>query len=482
MDDLIASQQSSSIGTILIALLVVVVVVVAAGGYYFYSSAKRTRSTAATTQALSPPDNTVSPADLLHLARTLSSVVAQSNSNDKDRHWHVIVAILSAPSNRQWATYDQQRVQQALIKRQAVLDAETKKNTTETAFDDLVNGGGWAEDDEEDDDDQDRVAKAKAADVAEQQRMERLKQATGQTASPMEALDEGVLGQTWVEQRLQEHGVWPPDTKGVLGVDDTVWEDAGMRKLLCIATGRWNSQFLNQHPELLQAGAAKRLDQTYFSAAAELRMRVNMFLEAAMRVAVQLQCFPLSKTIAETMRKFKIGIREETADTQQWFDTIMMKTYGVKPKLEILSHSVTTNDEGKPTLELECERLHAKHFLEQKLEQCKQQNIPPQLGLQTFREPWWLFLQGPTPEPATDLGPLQDLTASDLQPFRPPTLVKGFPVVVTTVAQAKLKLTLLVANAKEGDEYTLHIISSEFLGSDHELSFTVGPLEPKKDK
>ena len=41
------------------------------------------------------------------------------------------------------------------------------------------------------------------------------------------------------------------------------------------------------------------------------------------------------------------------------------------------------------------------------------------------------------------------------------------------VAQAKLKLT---------NEYTLHIISSEFLGSDLGLSHTVGPLEPKKDK
>lgn len=461
----------------MLPLIAVAVLLLAAAGFYYYYSTNLTQKAAGST-AVAPPDTTVTPEDLVYLATTLRPTAS---------HWDVITAILTTPSNVQWSLYDQQRVQEAIRKRKEVLKEEAAQSATAaTDFDDLVNGEGWADDDDDDEDgitedDAARRAAAAAADAAEAQRLERLRQATGKTARQVEAVDEGVLGQNWVEQRLEEHGVWPPQDFGLLSTGSSGLKEPGIRRMLCIATGRLHSQHLNQHPELLQAGADKKLDQTYFAAAGELRMRVNMYLEASMRVAVQLQCLPLAKTIAETMRLFKIGITEENEKSKSWVDSAMLKTYKILPELRILSNAVGENDEGQTTLELECERIHAKNFLEQKLASCKQQGIPPQMGLQTFREPWWLFLECPTnpPPPLEDLGPLKDLPASAVARFRPPTIVKGLPVVITQVAQAKLKLTLAVPQAKVGDVFKLHVVSSEFLGTDHVVEF---PVEVKKDK
>ena len=77
----------------------------------------------------------------------------------------------------------------------------------------------------------------------------------------MEGIDDGVIGQKWVENTLAENGFWPPKDLGILegakfnynGKKVSALEHPGLRRNICMLMGRLNSMLLNTHPELCKS-------------------------------------------------------------------------------------------------------------------------------------------------------------------------------------------------------------------------------------
>lgn len=371
-------------------------------------------------------------------------------------HWEILTAVLSTPDSLAWSDRDVARVRAARSKRHAQLEHQpvtstrptattTKTNsaddrhqqpnekTTTDYFDDLVNEGGWDESEDDSNDETDTVSNSRAATssssstttttsallstnskeraqreiAAEKEKEDRLravKEASGEGITVCEGLDEGVLGQAWVERTLTAAGVWPPTDLGVLSSSKALpttattnsnsttsskttidananknlknshlpplpLEHDGMRRMLCMTVGRLNSVMLNSHVELLDAGSRDKIDQTYFQATMEFRNRVSMLLDACLRIAVTLRSQQLLATLVETVAMFKIGVKcsnelfrtvstnasDNTATIVAssngkvvtfrdraipWFNAFMTRQYGILPRLKILSRTI----------------------------------------------------------------------------------------------------------------------------------------------
>ena len=226
----------------------------------------------------------------------------------------------------------------------------------------------------------------------------------------------------------------------------------------------------------------------------EYRQRAGMLLEACLRVAISLQSYRLAKTIIEAVCMFKIGVVQPTSpDKIGWFNSVMTKQYGGPaglPRLAISQQKIS-GDEGdeiatgdKISLIMEMDRPHAELFTRAKIAMCQKQGIPPQVGLQTYREGWWLLLRqvklddpGNTPKADLPDSPLVKLLkAEEIAKYDAETdlnrLVTAWPIVVQNISQksGRVKIQLKAPSVPGKYKFVVAIKSQEFLGADQEFS------------
>jgi hypothetical protein len=238
----------------------------------------------------------------------------------------------------------------------------------------------------------------------------------------------------------------------------------------------------------VEAGSKQLVDQTYFKGSMEFRQRCGMLLEAALRTAVACRNHTLSKTVVQTVGLFKIGC--PPPGDVKWFDGMMERQYQCLPRLNIDNTLIECPGEKEMatgdilTLGLDVTRLHAEAFTKQKVAMFQKQGIPPQLGLQTYREGWWFLvraerLDGETPASSLDLktdGLLKLVAKSDLEKFEKGSyserLQTAWPMIVQNITQktGKVKIQFLAPALPGKYRFTVSINSQDFLGADKEFS------------
>lgn len=141
---------------------------------------------------------------------------------------------------------------------------------------------------------------------------------------------------------------------------------------------------------------------------------------------------------------------------------------------------------------LETERLHAENFTKQKVLMFKKQGIPPEVGLQSYREGWWFLLRlkrldGPgRDEPISQDQPIlrsMELDPDTLKVFEREKaehrLLTANPVIFQNVAQkaGKIKIQFMTPDEPGKYRFYLGIKSQDFLGADQELEIDVDVLD-----
>lgn len=470
------------------------------------SANKKSASDAISTKKnlLLDQSNVVPIKDLLYLADKLSP---------DSTHMEVLFAVLTTPENIEWSIQDVERAENIyndrLEKNKKTNNEKKKKDNGIGDFDDIFEQGGWADDDE-DEKNNDAMLKSKQAEVERKAEMERLKQATGQSLQILEGIDDGVLGQKWVEKSLAAAGVWPPKDLFFLnnctfdynGKQMSALEHPGLRRLLCMTIGRLNSMYLNGHPQLLEAGAKKLIDQTYFRSSMEFRQRAAVVLDAALRVGMMVRSSRLVNTILETICMFKIGTNLGD-NAVSWFNNLMMKQYNVLPRMTVKGSVVSTPDEKTivsgdvSEVQLDVERPHAENFLRQKIDMFQKQGIPPQVGLSTYREAWWFLVRMKRMDGETPLDPFErELPGFKQAQFSPEVLSKferekpefrlvtAWPMMVQNVAQksGKVKIQFKAPSVPGKYQFTVSIKSQEFMGADQDIDIDVVVESAEKAK
>lgn len=423
--------------------------------------------------------SSVSLEDVAYLASVLSP-----NSTTMD----VLFAALSTPEMLECAEDEVETAQEMLERRKAeVMKDAKKKDSEDDGF--AIDGDGWGDDNDEHDD---GLTKLKQIEKERQQELDRLKVATGQKTELMEGVDEGVLGQAWVERTLESKGQWPPKLTSVIS-DKTLHykgkkcqnplDHLGLRRYLCMTMGRLNAQMLNTHPELLEAGGKKKIDQTYFKSAVEFRSRVGIVLEAILRLGVTLKCTQLVATTVEAVGMFKLGTTA-TANVDAFRQQMQMQ-FGCHPGLAVSETSIEHEDYQEiaagesANVYLTLERTHAENFVKVKVAQAQKQGLPPQVALQSYREGWWFLLclkrvDGPTKlavEVKQDAAILAKITPQDIAKFQVPDeerLLQAWPMMVQNCAQksGKIKVQFTAPEIPGKYKFVLQIKSQDFLGSD----------------
>ncbi len=128
-------------------------------------------------------------------------------------------------------------------------------STSASADGDFDLDGAWGDDDEDDD----NVKANKKRQEEKEKLAEEVARASGKSKSDhmikqirVEGIDDGVIGQQWVENTLAGLGHWPP--KSDLSVLESELDDLegnpAVRRNLCMTMGRIHSQHLNSNPEL----------------------------------------------------------------------------------------------------------------------------------------------------------------------------------------------------------------------------------------
>ena len=171
-------------------------------------------------------DNSVAGADMAYLSSRL---------RPDSTHLQILFYVATCPEmvelSRKGVEKAQEMREERLKKLKEIEKREGKLHGSAGAFD-LDDGGAWADDDDDNaqddsNDDDDETAndneksekelalqKAKAAEKEKERLAKQLAEATGKADQAenvkMEGIDDGVLGQKWVETRLQEKGQWPP--------------------------------------------------------------------------------------------------------------------------------------------------------------------------------------------------------------------------------------------------------------------------------
>lgn len=484
-------RSTPILGSLAVILLTTVVYFVY---HRYYRSAPPSKRGAHVQVSSIDAQNSVSLADMAYLAHVLSP---------QSTHMDVLWAAISTPEMLQTSEAEVHKVER--IRRDRQSRRATQKPNIPDELEALVeDDDGWGED-EDDVDESDQAAaqvraKAKQAEQERQQDMERLKAATGQTNEPLEGIDPGVIGQTWVEATLAQHQSWPPPLTDVITAHTYTYEDQpvanpldhkGLRRYLCMTMGRLNAQILNTKPELLQAGAQKLIDQTYFRGSLEFRGRVGTLLEAILRLGTVLKSRALVATTIEAVASFKVGCLPGKSTT--WFLQTMQRQYGCQPHLAIHekkvevplyeeSNILATGDMAEFFLDLE--RTHAENFLKQKIAMCQKQGIPPQVALQAYREGWWFLLRAENvkdpsirAEPIMRESPiLSKLDSQDLDKFEAATpaaqrLITAWPMIVQNCAQkaGKVRIQFPVPSIPGKYRFVLDIKSQDFLGADQQI-------------
>jgi hypothetical protein len=375
--------------------------------------------------------------------------------------------------------------------------ASTAANATKSAFE--LDDFGWADDNDGDQENMERAKKLRLFEVEkelEKQRMANLivkkSQETEESSSLLteeqllstkfEDLDEGVLGQRWVEQTLQsiDRDIWPPSNKNGTFSVDSVMDQPASRRNVCMLLARLHSQALNTHPALVEAGPKGLVDHTYFSHSAQFRPRFTVIIESVLlRLALVQNLHPLGKTIIEALSMFKIGIKSAVEKKSiNWFNGVLLQTYGGLeglPRLKITDPTILpeseeaagTNKKDKVitakdpvVLTLTIERTHAQKFLEHKLIMCKAQNLDPGMVLASYHEVWWILV-------STQNKNDQDKTVP----------LMAFPFIVKNIAQKVGKVKCqFIAPGKPGQyKFLFDVKSTEFLGADQafELEYDI---------
>jgi len=419
----------------------------------------------------------------------------------------ILLAVASTPESIKWST-------RALANREKIIRTrlegdkkeEGEKNSVSKIESDSkifdLDDDGWADEDEDDeelDDEEKMKAKLAKKTLQEKQKLgEELAKATGKAKILLEGVDEGVIGQQWVEKSLTKVGAWPFEDLRFLkdmtfeynGKQVSALEHPGLVRNLCFVAGRLNSLALNSHPELLDSASKKLIDPTYFKNAADFRQRCAMLLEASLRTAVGLRSFPLTTTIVEAVSIFKIGCKSCTPKDVQWFNALMMKQYAVLPRLLIENTTIENTKHPEMAsgdillISLDLTRLHAENFTRQKVAMLQKQGIPPQMALQQYREGWWYFvsgerLDGETPASCVEIkkeGILEKVEDDDVKRFEETKfedrLLTAWPMIVANVAQksGKVKIQFKAPSVPGKYKFNVAVKSQDFLGADQVFS------------
>lgn len=236
-------------------LFIVVPVLLALGSIVFYflsvKPSKKKKRHVEIDETLAT--NSVSLKDINYLARKLGP---------QSTHMDVFMAVASCPDSIKYGLRGFEAKERIREERIAQDEEESKSaksvlSPSKNLFD--LDDEGWAEDDDEvDDEAKQKAALAKAADEQKKKDQEDLKKATGKIKLLLEGIDEGVIGQQWVESTLVSNGAWPPKDLCFLknelfdynGKSLSALDHPGLRRNLCMIMGRINSLMLNTHPEL----------------------------------------------------------------------------------------------------------------------------------------------------------------------------------------------------------------------------------------
>jgi curved DNA-binding protein CbpA len=187
-------------------------------------------------------------ADTVYLAKTLGP---------ESTHMHVLWAIATTPETVALTQRMLDKID--ALRRESVLQKQKKASEDANKAFFAIEDEGWADDNEDLEDEATKRAKEEEA-LKEQQKQQLAEATGGAAAAPMEGVDEGVLGQLWVERTLERFGQWPP-TKAVWPcLEDKIFmyrgkavaalEHPAVRRNLCFTMGRLNSIVLNTHTEL----------------------------------------------------------------------------------------------------------------------------------------------------------------------------------------------------------------------------------------
>jgi len=196
-------------------------------------------------------DNSVAQSDLTYLAKHL---------RPDSTHLDVLYYVATCPESIEITQQAIDKGDELKVARIEFLNPSKKSQQQETF--DFGNDEGWANDDE--DDDATKAAKAKQAE--KEKLAKQVAEASGKDQIAknikIEGLDDGVLGQVWVEKTLENAGQWPPKFGKSCSISKmtfaqkgskhavSVLEHRAARRNLCMTLGRLNSQKLNSHSEL----------------------------------------------------------------------------------------------------------------------------------------------------------------------------------------------------------------------------------------
>ncbi|KAG7367375.1 hypothetical protein IV203_030046 [Nitzschia inconspicua] len=509
-----ATEGSGNNGMLSSYVIAIIVGGLVAAAYYFLVLNKKKETGTDTKRKTKDVDvddpvttNTVSLQDITYIASKL---------NPDSTHLDILMAVASSPESIAWGL-------KAHLKRQKIVEErkeEDQKEAREKKKDSSANKSsssnnsmfelddeGWADEDEDmqDDEAKEKAKLAKKAEEEKRMAREELKKVNEKPKYVLEGLDDGVIGQIWVESTLSKSGAWPPPDMRFLdemtfeydGKQVSALDHPGLRRNLCHIAGRTNSILLNSHPELLEAAAQQKIDQTYFRASQEFRQRCAILLEAALRTAIGLRNSKLAETIVETVSIFKIGCK--SPDQVDWFDGVMNKTYGTVPRLSISNVSIENPKYEEMAagdtlvIHLDLGRQHAEAFTRQKIAMCQKQGLPPQVALQTYHEGWWYFLrgerldgdvEGSVLEIKTD-GILSQVDSADVDRFKKAKfderLLIAWPMIVQNVAQksGKVKIQFKAPPVPGKYKITVSVKSQDFLGADQEFSVEADLVDDK---
>ncbi len=201
-------------------------------------------------------DNSIAASDMAYLATHL---------RPDSSHVDVLYYIATAPESLQITEEAIAKAEELKKARIEFLNpkaaaAKKKEESDDFGFD----TDGWAE--EDDDNEASKAAKAKQEEKAKLAK--EVAAATGKDKLAqnikIEGVDDGVLGQAWVERSLEKIGQWPPKFSASCSVKDMTFSQKGsknavsamehkaVRRNLCMTLGRLNAQALNSHPELCE--------------------------------------------------------------------------------------------------------------------------------------------------------------------------------------------------------------------------------------
>ena len=200
-------------------------------------------------------DSSVAEADAAYIA---------TNLHPASTHLEVLFYIATTPENLSISQADIAKADTLRAKRTAFLSKQNEnEKKTGGGLNELdLDVEGWADDDDEDEEMKRRAELARKAEEEKAKEAKRLAVVTGKANSAenikLEGIDDGVLGQVWVENTLKKAGKWPPnlgslakktfaDEKGK-AVDPL--KNRAVRRNICMTMGRLNATMLNTHSEL----------------------------------------------------------------------------------------------------------------------------------------------------------------------------------------------------------------------------------------